>query len=107
MTGFIVKARYQPKMDEKREQRIHAAFERCDVKVSRFALPSVIEDDAVQVHFSDVGLGSERGRHRNPARDLRRRRISRHSCRFRATGLRYGRRYGACGMTVIVERVAV
>ena len=54
MTGFIVKARYQPKMDEKREQRIHAAFERCDVKVSRFALPSVIEDDAVQVHFSDV-----------------------------------------------------
>jgi hypothetical protein len=32
MSVFVVTAAYEPKMDEKRERRIHTALDRCDVK---------------------------------------------------------------------------
>jgi hypothetical protein len=48
---YIVKAQYAPKLDEKREKRIHAALDRCNVKQAVFSLPAAIDGDADAVPF--------------------------------------------------------
>jgi hypothetical protein len=54
LTNYILKACYHPAMDEKREQRIHAAFKRCDVGTTLLSPPSLVTDDEVQVQFSGL-----------------------------------------------------
>jgi hypothetical protein len=57
MTGFIINARYEPKIDERREQRILDALERCDVSMGAL-MPFTL--DGAPVTFSDVDWNSNR-----------------------------------------------
>ncbi len=52
--AFLVKARYEGEIDDRREQRIHAAFDRCGVRVGVFSTADAIEPGEVRVGFSDV-----------------------------------------------------
>jgi hypothetical protein len=51
---FLVHANYGPKLDKRREERIHAALTRCDAWGNRPPLLGSINDQDVQVHFSNV-----------------------------------------------------
>jgi hypothetical protein len=53
---FVVTATYEGKMDERREQRIHAAFKRCGVRlpVVEPLTPEQLANGAFPVFFSDI-----------------------------------------------------
>jgi hypothetical protein len=53
MTDFLITAHYLAEMDEKREERIDAALERCGVRIATFAL----DDGEFQVG-SQTSIGS-------------------------------------------------
>jgi hypothetical protein len=54
MTYFIITAHYEPKMDERREQRILDALERCDVTMDD-PMPGLrFNGQEVQGTYSDV-----------------------------------------------------
>jgi len=51
MSGYTVTAFYEPKMDDKRHDRIHTAFKRCGV---RLAVHDLTAEHGFSVTFSDV-----------------------------------------------------
>ena len=59
MTGFIINASYGPKIDERREQRIHDALERCGVQIG-YSLPGTMDGKEIQMVFSEVDWNSNR-----------------------------------------------
>jgi hypothetical protein len=102
--SFIVTAEYEGKMDDRREDRIHAVFERCGVDCTlRVSHPPVPIDDGVsdvdhsgelQIGFSDVewcenqngdGTGTELTIHIGEHE-----RATRLASELRACGLRVG-----------------
>ena len=61
--GIIVTARYEGKIDDRRERRIHAAFERCGVRMGVFKVDETADgelrkadgaDGEMTFGFSDV-----------------------------------------------------
>ena len=57
MTGFIIHASYEPKLGERREQRIYDALERCNVRTGEL-MPFTL--DGSSGDFSDVNWNSNR-----------------------------------------------
>ena len=54
---FVVTATYEGKMDKRREQRIHAAFERCRVRLPVLVEPLTPEQQAngvIPISFTNV-----------------------------------------------------
>jgi hypothetical protein len=59
MTDFIITACYEPKMDKRREQRINAALERCDVRLGVPMPGMMFNGQEVQCFYSDVNWNSD------------------------------------------------
>jgi hypothetical protein len=59
MTDFIITACYEPKMDERREQRINAALERSGVRLDVPMPGMMFNGQEVQCSYSDVNWKSD------------------------------------------------